>query len=111
MMMTKPANPILPPMPRMRSFCPVLTLLALDPVLHADDSLARMKKDLYFLAGEECEGRGLKTEGINKAAAYIANEFKAAGLKPGGPAGSYFQPFAVKELYLEAGQHAVSLSG
>src|SRR5262245_55916519 len=98
-------------MPRMRSFWPVLTLLALAPVLHADDSLARMKKDLYFLAGEECEGRGLKTEGINKAAAYIANEFKAAGLKPAGADGSYFQPFTVKELYLEAGQHAVSLSG
>ena len=59
-----------------------------------------MKKDLYFLASEECEGRGLKTEGINKAAAYIAAEFKAAGLKAPFADGSYFQPFAVKETYL-----------
>ena len=57
---------------------------AFAPLLHADDPLARMKKDLFFLAGEECEGRGLKTDGINKAAAYIAAAFKAAGLKPAG---------------------------
>src|SRR6476620_10023037 len=100
------------PMPRIRSAYPVLTLLALAPILHAaDNSLSRMKADLYYLAGEECEGRGLKTNGINKAADYIAAQFKAAGLKPAGANDSYFQPFAIKETYLEAGPHKLMLNG
>jgi hypothetical protein len=99
-------------MPRLRTVLSLVAVLALAPLLHADDaSLARMKKDLYFLAGEECEGRGLKTEGINKAADYIAAEFQKAGLKSPFPAGTYFQPFAMKETYLEAGQHTLALTG
>src|SRR5438270_13425165 len=90
----------------------VLALLALAPSLYADDvMLERMKKDRYFLASDECEGRGLKTEGINKAAAYIADQFKAAGLKPAGADGSYFQPFGIKDTYLEAGPHKLLFTG
>jgi Peptidase family M28/PDZ domain/PA domain len=59
------------------------------------ESEARLKKDIYFLASDECEGRGPTTKGIDKAADYIAGEFKKAGLKPGGPDGSYFQPFTI----------------
>src|SRR5262245_3545249 len=55
----------------------------------------RMRRDITYLASAECEGRGVDTEGIHKAANYIANEFKKAGLKPGGPKGSYFQPFPI----------------
>lgn len=99
-------------MPRLRSILPVAALLAFAPLLHADDaSLDRIKKDLFFLASEELEGRGLKTDGIHKAAAYIADQFKAAGLKPAGKDGSYFQPFGIKETYLEAGPHKLVLSG
>ncbi|HYT92059.1 MAG TPA: M28 family peptidase [Gemmataceae bacterium] len=56
-------------------------------------SEARLKRDITFLASDECEGRGPGTKGIDKAADYIAAEFKKAGLKPGGVAGGYFQPF------------------
>src|SRR6202011_756842 len=60
----------------------------------ADDAVeARLRKDVTFLASDECEGRGVATKGITLAADYIANEFKSAGLKPGGNNGSYFQPF------------------
>lgn len=99
-------------MPRIRFACSIFAILALPPFLHAADNaiLERMKKDLYFLAGDECEGRGLKTEGINKAAAYIADQFKAAGLKPA-IGDSYFQPFTVKETYLESGPHRLMLTG
>lgn len=55
----------------------------------------RIRKDLAYLASEECQGRGVETEGIKKAAAYIAKQFEAAGLKPGGKDGTYFQPFAI----------------
>ncbi|MCU0706336.1 MAG: M28 family peptidase [Fimbriiglobus sp.] len=54
----------------------------------------RVKKDIEFLAGKECEGRGLETKGILKAGEYVAEQFKAAGLTPAFKDG-YFQPFDV----------------
>jgi Peptidase family M28/PDZ domain/PA domain len=61
-----------------------------------DASVSRLRKDLEFLASDACEGRGAQTEGIHKAAAYIAAEFQQLGLKPGGTNGSYFQPFTMR---------------
>jgi hypothetical protein len=55
---------------------------------------ARLKRDVTFLASPLCEGRGPNTDGINRAAAYIADQFKQAGLKPG-VGNSYFQPFRI----------------
>jgi hypothetical protein len=60
-----------------------------------DPVLERMRKDIFFLASPECEGRGIDTKGINLAADYIADAFKAAGLRPAMKDGSYFQPFTV----------------
>jgi hypothetical protein len=83
----------------------VLALLGLGAprVLAVDDSAAaRMRKDITFLASDRCEGRGVATQGINLAADYIAGEFKKAGLKPGGPDGSYFQPFTMPGGTLDA---------
>jgi hypothetical protein len=77
-----------------------LLIAAVAPVSSAqspppDPAVAQIKKDLFFLAGDECQGRGIETKGINRAGDYIAEAFKKAGLKPGGPGGSYFQPFKV----------------
>lgn len=58
-------------------------------------AIERMKKDVFFLAGPECEGRGVETAGINKAADHVAEAFRAAGLKPAGKDGSFFQPFPI----------------
>jgi hypothetical protein len=62
-------------------------LATLAPVFSEERILAHIK----YLAGEELEGRGLGSSGLNKAAAYIATEFKKAGLKPGGDSNSFFQ--------------------
>src|SRR5262245_7828020 len=70
----------------------------------------RMLRDLTFLASDECEGRGPGTRGINKAADYIATEFKKAGLAPGGKDGSYFQPFTIPGSRLVR-QPSVTLRG
>ena len=35
-----------------------------------------MRKDITFLASDECEGRGVSTKGINLAADYIAKQFQ-----------------------------------
>jgi hypothetical protein len=65
---------------------------AADP---ADVSVERMKKDLYYLAGPECAGRGVGSPGIDLAAEHIARNFKASGLKGAGKDGSFFQPFTI----------------
>src|SRR4051812_3316374 len=65
------------------------------PPDRAAASARRMKADIFFLAGPRCEGRGVETEGLNVAAKYIAAAFQEAGLEPGGPEGSYFQPFTM----------------
>jgi hypothetical protein len=68
-----------------------------------DDSVqARLRRDVTFLASDQCEGRGVATPGINIAATYIAAEFKKAGLRPGGANGSYYQPFTMPGGVLEA---------
>jgi hypothetical protein len=74
-------------------------LAAATALAHSNDDavLQRMKKDIFFLASPECEGRGVGTKGIDLAADYIANELKNAGLKPGAKDGSYFQPFTVAQ--------------
>lgn len=88
------------------TFRPLAALAALSAVLAlATDSTAqkpfndpileRMRKDVYFLASPECEGRGIDTKGIDKAADYIAEAYKKAGLKPAMKDGTYFQPFKV----------------
>ncbi|RYG24500.1 M28 family peptidase [bacterium] len=46
---------------------------------------------LGYLAGPETQGRGTGQPGFQKAAEYIAAQFKAAGLKPMGENGTYFQ--------------------
>jgi hypothetical protein len=48
-----------------------------------------------YLAADELQGRGNGTPGLDKAAEYIANEFKAAGLQPGGDSGTFFQRFTL----------------
>src|SRR5207244_3579370 len=75
-----------------------------------EESEARMRRDVTYLASDECEGRGPGTKGIDKAADYIAGEFKKAGLKPGGTAG-YFQPFTIFEGARQDGPATLKLRG
>jgi hypothetical protein len=48
---------------------------------------------IRFLASDELKGRGNGTEGLDRAADYIARAFSAAGLSPAGAGGTWFQPF------------------
>ncbi|RMF99362.1 MAG: M28 family peptidase, partial [Gammaproteobacteria bacterium] len=57
-------------------------------------SRERLMQHVNYLAAPEREGRGLGSRGLEEAADYIAAEFAAAGLQPGGEAGGYFQPFS-----------------
>ena len=76
-----------------------------------DPVLDRMQKDIFFLASPECEGRGIDTKGIEKAADRIVEVFREAGLKPAMKDGTYFQPFAVTISAKLGKSNALTLSG
>ena len=58
---------------------------------------AALRAHIVFLADDALEGRKPGTEGGDKAAHYIARQFSAAGLLPGGPGGSWYQPVPLVE--------------
>src|SRR4051794_8126771 len=65
-----------------------VTSFALVAAQTPDDAiLQRMKKDIFHLASDELQGRGVETKGNFLAGDYIAKQFADAGLKPGGPKG------------------------
>ncbi|MDZ4821199.1 MAG: M20/M25/M40 family metallo-hydrolase, partial [Planctomycetota bacterium] len=55
----------------------------------------RLESAVRYLASDELEGRGLGTNGIEQAAQYMAEHFKAAGLKVDSVNGGPFQTFNV----------------
>ena len=63
----------------------------------SDESLlTSFKKDIGFLAADERGGRAIGTEGEQKAAEYLAEEFDKLGLQPMGTDG-FFQEFTVSK--------------
>ncbi len=82
---------------RHRSILPVLSVLfslasfAAAPVFQPGSYMRHVK----FLASDDMEGRGNGTPQLDKAADYIAAQFKSYGLQPGGNEGGYFQRFMV----------------
>lgn len=73
-------------------------------------SESRMRRDIAILASGAFEGRGVTTQGINRAAEYVANAFKEAGLKPAGTDGTYFQPFTMAGATI-TGPNLIQVSG
>jgi aminopeptidase N len=72
---------------------PRSALAQLPPVF----SEARMLKDIEYLASDELAGRGLGSEGLDRAADYIARQFSDAGLQPcGDDSGNYLQTWTEK---------------
>jgi len=55
----------------------------------------RYLSHIALLAHDELEGRDTGSDGIDLAAGYVAGQFAAAGLRPGGPGGTYFQEFTI----------------
>ncbi len=56
----------------------------------------RLRADVEALSAPEMDGRGLGTPGLERAADYLAEQFAAAGLKPGGEDGGWFQRWRVR---------------
>lgn len=96
-----------------KTMIPVLALLVLfgDRSWAQDASEERLRRDVTYLASDECEGRGVGTKGLDKASEYIARQFAEAGLLPGGVKGTYFQPFTVSGSSKLDGPSSLSLKG
>lgn len=75
----------------------LLAIVLLSTALEAESRLAIQPDALLahvkFLSSDELEGRGNGTKGLERAADYIAEQLEAAGLRPGGANGAWFQPF------------------
>jgi hypothetical protein len=54
-----------------------------------------LKNDLYTFAGAHFKGRSAGTIDELKVSAWLADQFKAIGLKPAGDDGTYFQFFTL----------------
>ena len=70
----------------------VLTLaLLMASAAHAATDPARLSETVRVLASDEFEGRAPGSAGEVKTLDYLTARFKALGLEPGGPKGSYLQ--------------------
>src|SRR5215208_6026979 len=61
--------------------------------VQADIESERLLGHIKFLSSDDMKGRGNGTEELERAAQYVARNFKEAGLQPGGVDGTWFQPF------------------
>ena len=100
-----------------RAIAPLTTLAALlaaaasATAQEPSPAAARLKADVTYLADDAREGRAPGTPGIEAAAGYIADAFKAAGLKPAAGADGYFQPFAIRGEPRLVGEPSLALAG
>src|SRR3954451_13982844 len=79
-----PPNAAAPPVPSISAHTPIGQL----PIVDIDAVLAHTKK----LSSDQFEGRAPGTKGEELTVRYLADQFQAAGLKPGNTDGTYFQP-------------------
>ena len=88
-------------------------LLSFAPAVYGagDPQPTRYIDDIKFLASDALQGRGNGTPELDKAADYIAAQFKAAGLQPGGEGGTYFQNFEITTGATLGPDNALQIAG
>lgn len=102
----------------MRAFAIVGVALSSLVAIHGTDKPLTIDQDAYsadvrFLSDDDMRGRGNGTAEIERAATYIAEAMKRAGLEPGGDRGSYFQefPLPVSNVWPRVDATAVNPTG
>src|SRR5687767_14776588 len=73
---------------------------AADPQARARKVGERCWQDVRVLADDKMEGRRAGSEGHRRAAQYVAEEFRKAGLRPGGGSG-YLQPVQMERRQID----------
>jgi len=70
-------------------------LLSSAPQVNSDLSASRYLEHVKYLASDDMKGRASGSPELDKAADYIASQFRSAGLRPMGDSNSFFQKFEV----------------
>ena len=68
-----------------------------------------VKGSVHYLASDDLEGRGVGTAGLDKAASYVADNFRKLGLKPPPGQDDYFQKFVMTIAVRPAEETALRL--
>ncbi|MCY7338524.1 MAG: M20/M25/M40 family metallo-hydrolase [Sphingomonas bacterium] len=71
---------------------------------------ARVRGHVEFLADDLLEGRGTGTRGHEIAAAYVATQFRAVGLKPAGDNGGWYQWVPFRRATLVPGKSSIAMT-
>jgi Zn-dependent M28 family amino/carboxypeptidase len=72
------------------------------PAVSQQVSTQRMSEITRLLASDEFEGRSMGTAGEQRTVAYLIEQFKAAGLEPGGESGGWTQTVPMIRTKLQA---------
>jgi len=80
---------------------------AAEATITAEDARAHVA----FLASDELRGRDTPSPGLERAADYIAERFRALGLEPAGDDGSYMQRYPITEVTLDTIAARLTLDG
>lgn len=71
----------------------------------------RFRAHVEFLADDLLEGRDTGTRGHELAARYVASQFEASGLEPGGGQGTWYQRVTLQQTRRGTQQGSVTISG
>jgi hypothetical protein len=96
----------------LRTWYPLLALVALpaptfaqtsSPLSHAAATLtaADVARRIGIIAADSMMGRDTPSRGLDLTAQYVADQFRAFGLKPGGDAGSWLQRYSITRRRLD----------
>jgi hypothetical protein len=82
-------------------------------VRKAADSItaAQLEKDLAYFASDELKGRNTPSPGFDLAAAYISKRLDAAGLKPLGDNGTFYQRYEMHEARVDTAAASITING
>ncbi len=105
---------LLPSVSRLNVLLACIVLVCLTQVVSAEELSAaaqRLQDDVKYLASEELEGRGIGTDGLEKAAEYVAKSFQESGLNVTIAGGDPYQEFEITDGAKLGKKNAISFVG
>jgi hypothetical protein len=81
------------------------------PQVNSELSASRYFEHVKYLASDQMKGRASGSPELDKAADYIASQFRSAGLRPMGDSNTYFQKFEVTTGATFGSKNELQLNG
>src|SRR6476646_6883599 len=90
---------------------PALVSQAPKPLAGAAESITEQDviRHIKVIADDSMLGRDTPSRGLDLTAQYVADQFKAAGLKPGGDSGTWFQRYPITRRHIDARASSLTL--